>query len=216
MYLLTGTRSFNIRFLITVSTMGLHDKMSGEACGREIEPVEEMPENGKRDISLGVRVLVEHTQQSLVKASSYRKVINTSDSFNSSYKNTSGSFSGKGSAGFGLFSGSVDAAFKHVISNVSSLKTLSYTEESSTTEFNPNFLQIIREVTNEAMINGEVAKTVETKIVDSTPIGQPLTPEELQKKSEDYIKMYDDGSGNGLSLGSICSFSATRQIQHTG
>ena len=163
-----------------------------------------------------MRILVEHTQQPLVKASSYRKVINTSDSFNSSYKNTSGSFSGKGSAGFGLFSGSVDAAFKHVISNVSSLKTLSYTEESSTTEFNPNFLQIIREVTNEAMINGEVAKTVETKIVDSTPIGKPLTPKELQKKSEGYIKMYDNGSGNGISLGSICSFSATRQIQHTG
>ena len=101
-------------------------------------------------------------------------------------------------------------------SNVSSLKTLSYTEESSTTEFNPNFLQIIREVTNEAMINGEVAKTVETKIVDSTPMDKPLTTTELQKKSEDYIKMYDDGSGNGLSLGSICSFSATRQIQNTG
>jgi len=27
--------------------------------------------------------------------------------------------------------------------------------------------------------------------------------------------MYDDGSGNGLSLGSICSFVATRQIQST-
>ena len=196
--------------------MGIEEELFGKTFGLEREQVVEMPENDKHDISLGVRILVEHTQQSLVKASSYRKVINTSDSFNSSYKNTSGSLSGKASAGFGLFSASVDAAFKHVTSNVSSLKTLSYTEESSTTEFNPNFLQIIREVTNEAMINGEVAKTVETKIVDSTPIGQPWTPEELQKKSEEYIKMYDDGSGNGVSLGSICSFSATRQIQHTG
>ena len=196
--------------------MGIEEELFGKTFGLEREQVVEMPENDKHDISLGVRILVEHTQQSLVKASSYRKVINTSDSFNSSYKNTSGSLSGKASAGFGLFSASVDAAFKHVTSNVSSLKTLSYTEESSTTEFNPNFLQIIREVTNEAMINGEVAKTVETKIVDSTPIGKPLTPKELQKKSEDYIKMYDDGSENGLSLGSICSFSATRQIQRTG
>ena len=175
-----------------------------------------MSEHRKQDISLGVRILVEHSQQSLVKASSYRKVINTSDAFNSSYKNISGSFSGNASGGFGSFSASVDASFNHVISNVSSLKTLSYTEESSTTEFNPNFLQIIREVTNEAMINGEVAKTIETKIVDSTPIGKPLTPKELQNKSEEYIKMYDDGSGNGLSLGSICSFVATRQIQSTG
>ena len=196
--------------------MGIEEELFGKTFGLEREQVVEMPENDKHDISLGVRILVEHTQQSLVKASSYRKVINTSDSFNSSYKNTSGSLSGKASAGFGLFSASVDAAFKHVTSNVSSLKTLSYTEESSTTEFNPNFLQIIREVTNEAMINGEVAKTVETKIVDSTPIGKPLTPKELQKKSEGYIKMYDNGSGNGISLGSICSFSATRQIQHTG
>jgi len=100
-----------------------------------------------------------------------------------------------------------------VISNVSSLKTLSYTEESSTTEFNPNFLQIIREVTNEAVINGEVAKTVETKIVDSTPVEKPLSQRDLQKKSEDFIKIYDDGSGNGIYFGSICSFVATRQIK---
>ena len=162
--------------------MGILDDLNREACGREREQVKEMPENGKQDISLGVRILVEHTQQSLVKASNYRKVVNTTDSFNSSYKNTSGSLSGKASAGFGLFSASVDAAFKYVTSNVSSLKTLSYNEESSKTEFNPNFLQIIREVTNEVMINGEVAKTVETKIVDSTPIGKPLTPKELQNK----------------------------------
>ena len=199
-----------------MSPKGLHEELFLDECGRERKQVVEMSESGKQDISLGVRILVEHTQQSLVKASSYRKVINTSDSFNSSYKNTSGSFSGKASAGFGLFSASVDAAFNHVISNVSSLKTLSYTEESSRTEFNPNFLQIVREVTNEAMINGEVAKTVETKIVDSIPKGKPLTSKELQNKSEDYIKMYDDGSGNGLSLGSICTFSAMRQIQHTG
>ena len=175
-----------------------------------------MDNKEEHEISLGVRILVELTQQSLVKASSYRKVINTSDSFNSSYKNTSGSFSEKTSAGFGLFSASVDAAFKHVISNVSSLKTLSYTEESSTTEFNPNFLQIIREVTNEALIDGEVAKIVETKIVDSTPIDRPLTSQQLQKKSEDFIKMYDDGSGNGIAIGSICLFSATKQIRSKG
>ena len=173
----------------------------------------EMTQPEEQDISLGMRILVEHTQQSLVKASSYRKVINTTDSFNSSYKNTSGSFSGNASGGFGLFSASVDAAFKHVISNVSSLKTLSFTEESSTTEFNPNFLQIIREVTNEAMINGEVAKTVETKIVDSTPVDRPLSQRDLQKKSEDFIKMYDDGSGSGIAFGSICSFVATRQMK---
>ena len=175
-----------------------------------------MAQRADQDLNLGIRILVEHTQQSLVKASSYRKVINTTDSFNSSYKNTSGSFSGKASGGLGLFSASVDAAFKHVISNVSSLKTLSYTEESSTTEFNPNFLQIIREVTNEAMINGDVAKTVETKIVDSTPVDKPLSQRDLQKKSEDFIKMYDDGSGNGISFGSICSFVAARQIKLKG
>ena len=101
--------------------MGILDDLNREACGREREQVKEMPENGNQDMSLGVRILVEHTQQSLVKASSYRKVINTSDSFNYSYKNTSGSLSGKASAGFGLFSASVDAAFKHVTSNVSSL-----------------------------------------------------------------------------------------------
>ena len=111
-----------------MSTIGIEEELFGEACGQEREQVVEMPENDKHYISLGVRILVEHTQQSLVKASSYRKVINTSDSFNSSYKNTSGSLSGKASAGFGLFSASVDAAFEHVTSNVFSLKTLSYTK----------------------------------------------------------------------------------------
>ena len=175
-----------------------------------------MTQPNNQHLSVGIRIQVEHSQQSLVKASSYRKVINTTDSFNSSYKNVSGSFSGKASAGFGLFSASVNAAFNHVTSNVSSLKTLSFSEESSTTEFNPNFLQIVREVTNEAMINGEVAKMVETKIVDSTPVDKPLSQRDLQKKSEEFIKMFDDGSGNGIALGSICSFVATRQIKWKG
>ena len=170
----------------------------------------------KQDMELGIRILVEHTQQSLVKASSYRKVITSTDSFNSSYKNTSGSISGEASAGFGLFSASVDAAFNHVISNVSSLKTLSYTEESSATEFNPNFLQIVREVTIEARIGREVAKTIEARIVDSSPMNKPLSSHDLQKKSEDFIKLYDDGSRKGITIGSICSFTATRAIKSKG
>ena len=131
-------------------------------------------------------------------------------------KNTSGSISGEASAGFGLFSASVDAAFNHVISNVSSLKTLSYTEESSATEFNPKFLQIIREVTIEAQIGKEGTKTIETRIVDSSPIDKPLSSHDLQKKSEDFIKLYDDGSRKGITIGNICSFTATRAIKSKG
>ena len=157
-------------------------------------------------ICVGIRIHVEHTQHPLIKSSSYRKVVTSTETFNSSYKNVSGSFSGKASAG--IFSGSVSAAFNNVASNVFYLKTLSYMEESSTTDFNPNFLQIVREVTTEAEIDGNVAKIVETKIVDSVPTDNPLSQNELQKKSEEYIKMYDNGSGTGIRLGSICSFSA--------
>ena len=169
-------------------------------------------------VCVGIRIHVEHTQQPLVKAASYRKVITSTESFNSSYKNISGSFSGKASAGFGLFSGSVDAAFNHVASSVAYLKTLSYMEESNTTEFNPMFLQIIREVTTEAEIDGNVAKVVETKIVDSALTDSPLSQQELQKKSEDYIKMYENESGTGIRLGSICSFSAyeEREVENQG
>ena len=99
-----------------------------------------------------------------------------------------------------------------MISSVSSLKTLFYTEESSETEFNPNFLQIIREVTNEASINGSIAKTTEIKIVDSAPANKPLSQLELQRKSEEFISLYEDGSGEGLRHGSICSFVSTKKI----
>ena len=169
-------------------------------------------------ICVGIRIHVEHTQQPLVKAASYRKIVTSTESFNSSYKNISGSFSGKASSGFGLFSGDVSAAFNHVTSNVSYMKTLNYMEESSTTEFNPNFLQIIREVTTEAEIDGNVAKIVETKIVDSVLTDNPLTQKQLQEKSEEYIKMYDNGSGTGIRLGSICSFSAygKREVEEEG
>ena len=103
-----------------------------------------------------------------------------------------------------------------MISNVSSLKTLSYTEESSATKFNPNFLQIVREVTIEARFGREMAKTIETRIVDSSPIDKPLSSHDLQKKSEDFIKLYDDGSRKGITIGSICSFTVTRAIKSKG
>ena len=167
---------------------------------------------------IGIRILVEHTQQPLLRASTYRKSICSTDSFNSSYKNISGSFSGEASFGFGLCSGSVSAAFNHVASSVASLKTLTYLEESSMTEFNPNFLQIIREVTTEVIIDGNVAKTVESKIVDAVVIDNPLSQKHLQKRSEEFIKLYDHdgGTGSGIKIGSICTFSATEQLKLKG
>jgi len=167
-----------------------------------------------KDIPVGLRVLVEHSQQPLMKASSYRKSITSTDSFNSSYQNNSGSFSGNASLFSGkLFSGSASSAFNNVTSHISSLKTLSYQEESSTSEFNPNFLQVVREVTTEATIDGNVAKMVETKVVDCVPNNSPLSSKDLQKKSEEYIQLYDNGSGNGIKNGSICSFTATDHLK---
>jgi hypothetical protein len=167
---------------------------------------------------IGIRILVEHTQQPLLKASRYRKSISSSDSFNSSYKNISGYFSGKASFEFGLCSGSVSAAFNHVASRFTSPKTLTYLEESSTTEFNSNFLQIACEVTTEVIIDGNVAKTVESKIVDSVVIYNPLSQKDLQKRFEEFIRLYyhEDGTGSAIKFGSICTFSATDQLKVKG
>ena len=95
---------------------------------------------------------------------------------------------------------------------------MTYLEESSTTEFNPNFLQIVREVTTEVIINGNIAKTVESKIVAAVVIENPLSKKDSQKRSTESIRLYDhdDRSGSAIMFGSICTFSATDQLKLQG
>jgi len=110
-----------------------------------------------------------------------------------------------GSAGVpGIFDASlsVSAAFKDVTAKASSCSQSSYLEESKEREYNHEFLQIFREVITEASIGGQVCKMSESKIIDSIPIATPLTPEELQKKSEDYMKTeYDNNKGAEMRFG---------------
>merc|ERR1712149_135899 len=129
-------------------------------------------------------VTVEYKQLPLILASDYKKEISSSSSFQSSYNQVERSVSVSGSAGVpGIFSASLSMSL--AFKNVTS-------QSSGCSDF--QFKE-------------------ESKMVDSIPKDALLTPEQLQKKAEDFMKAeYDNGTGTGMVFGPRCTFSLENQV----
>ena len=95
-------------------------------------------------------------------------------------------------------------AFQIAKNAASRIKQSSHKEHSETIVFQDGFLQIIQRVRTTIIIDGHSAEIVEELLKDSVPINKPKTPKELQRMAEDFISIYDDGTGAGIVLGPRC------------
>merc|ERR1719277_1832160 len=162
------------------------------------------------------RVTVEYLQQSLRKASEYKKVISSSSSFQSSYKKVDSAISMSGSGGMpGIFdlSSKMASSFKKVVDESSSQSNYRYEEKSEETEYNTDFLQLLRKVSTVVAIDGSTVEMIETMIVDSIPTASPLTSKQLEEKSKEFIMQeYDNGEGSEMTFGPRCTFYYSDQL----
>jgi len=92
------------------------------------------------------------------------------------------------------------------------IKQSSHKEQSETIVFQDGFLQIIQRVRTIIIIDGHSAEIIEELLKDSVPINEPKTPEELQEMAEDFIRIYDDGTGAGIVLGPRCEVTKDSQL----
>jgi len=139
-----------------------------------------------------LKVFVEHHQQALTSASSYLKVITSSESYRNSFNSLDTSASVSGS--YKLFSASASATYSEVTSLITNQKDFSHREEGSTRTYNPNYLQISREVTTTITIDGRTGKVFEKTYVDTTPTR--WTRGRLTEESVKYLrnKFYGEDS----------------------
>ena len=144
--------------------------------------------------TITLRVTAEYHERSLNMSSSYVESIHSSSSFKKTYDKFSMEMSSGG--GFKGFSASRSMAFETVKDKTTRTDEYRESIEREMTEYNENFLQIFREVTSEISIDGVSARVVEEIFVDSVPINQTLSPDQLITLAEDYIE-YEYGNDDG-------------------
>ena len=158
-----------------------------------------------------IRVYVEHHQRALTSASSYIKEITSSQSYRNAYNSldVSASIAGSGS-GWGVeFSASASAAYGEVNSLITSQSEFSHREAGQTITYNPDYLQISREVSTFVTIDGRTGKVFEKRYVDSTPT--PWSREKLQEESVRYLRNKFHGEDSKIR-GSTYTLQTCRNI----
>jgi len=134
---------------------------------------------------LTLRVEAIYSEQSVTSASRSSKVITASSASKSSMNSLS--TSAEVSAGYGAFSGSAAASYASVKEDAASSSESRHEESSEKTDFNPDFLQIIQQITRSVTVDGNTATTVTTEFVDSVPLADEKSYSELKQLAETYI-----------------------------
>jgi len=142
-----------------------------------------------------LRVDVEFRELPLRKVYHYIEKISATDSFKKSYRNLDTSAEVEGS--YKLFSARAKVTYNQITEKVSRLKTFEKTIREDLTEYQKGTYQIVRDITSQVEINGNLATMVETKFVDSIPISQHNSPAQLYQKAKDEINRRYGGSKRG-------------------
>ena len=131
-------------------------------------------------------VTAEFTEHSVSEATKKRKVIESSKVFNSVAKSNSVAI--EASVGFKAFSSSLKTQWSNAIEETSQVEGSKEVFDESTTIFKEGFLQIRRDVTKVVKIGTNTAIVKEVKWVDSVPVDDHQTGEQLRERATKYIE----------------------------
>merc|ERR1711892_467401 len=140
----------------------------------------------KDEDRLTLRVDVSFMERSIAMASSYSKSFQYSKSFKNAL--TDKSTSAKVTIGIPLFSASASAEFSKLTADVLRSDSTVEKENSASTTFNPNFLQIMRKVETTVSINNYFASSKEERFVDSVPESKQGNQKDLYKRADNFMK----------------------------
>jgi len=154
-------------------TLPCHDNSCVESC------------NAGEDM-ITLEVTAEFFEQSVQSKFSYTKRVSSSSEFKKSLQSLEASASLK--VGYGLFSAEASASYATVEESVKSGSESNENVEQKETVFKNDFLQILRKIETKLIINGYSAVVIEKELVDSVPIKESLTDEQLYLLAENYMK----------------------------
>jgi len=138
----------------------------------------------------------------------HSKVITSSSDYTSKHQELGVSASVSGS--WGGFSAAVSAAYSSVNTDVDSHSGSTETVNTNERKFHPGFLQLFLVVKKIVNIDGTVGKTVDKELIDSVPVEQPLTAQQLTDRSKNYL-LWLMGDDIGIIEGALSArFSETR------
>ena len=125
-----------------------------------------------------------------------RKVTKSSETFEKNYSKllTSGKLSVANF--YDKFKGSAEYHFEDVTSTQYESKNYLNIEETYASDFNPDFLQLLRKTKTQVTINGSTATSTKIELINSIPTSKPLSRKDRIKLAEDDIK-YEFGNLNG-------------------
>ena len=135
---------------------------------------------------ISLHVTAEFFEQSVQSKSAYTKDVSSSSEFKKSLQSLEASGSLK--VGYGLFSAEASASYATVEESVKSASESNEYVEQKETVFKNDFLQILRKIETKLIINGYSAVVIEKELVDSVPIKESLTDEQLYLMAENYMK----------------------------
>lgn len=141
--------------------------------------------NGSTCLQTSLSVKAEFLELSYISTSLYTKEITSSTSFRENFHSLD--VSAEIGAEYMGFSASAKAAFDEVTKGSESSSEDHEVEKSKTETYMPNFLQLVREITTQVVINGQKAESVDRKIVDSVPVSESLNQTQLHQLAVDYI-----------------------------
>ena len=95
-------------------------------------------------------------------------------------------------------------AFQNATSSASRISSTMEEEKGETKKFFDGWLQVIQRIKTIVTLNGETAEVVEELLFQSAPFENHLSTDQLQSLAEDFIKTYDDGTGEGIVIGPRC------------
>lgn len=166
---------------------------------------------GKGEDTIKLHVTTRFLQRSYTSAYAYSKIVKSTKSFKKQLDDlkTSASIETSVSGSFKLFSASASlaaaVAYDKLVESVESSEKDTLTETSSKTDYNPNFLQIVRTTVTRVTINGRSAREEEKEFTTSRPQSKPLSYQELIKRAEDYMKYtFDDGAVKNTFTDTAC------------
>merc|ERR1711892_494671 len=133
-----------------------------------------------------LRVEASFMERSIAKDSSYSKSFQYSKSFKNAL--TDKSTSTKVTIGIPLFSASASAEFSKLTADVLRSDSTVEKENSATTTFNTDFLQIMRKVETTVSINDNFASSKEERFVDSVPESKQGNQKDLYKRADNFMK----------------------------
>jgi len=137
-------------------------------------------------VPVAMTVKAEFTEHSVNEVSKTRKVVESSNEFNKVAKTDK--IAVESSIGFKLLTASLKTEWTKSIEETSQVEGSREEFDQSTTVFKEGFLQIKRTVTRTVRIGSNSAKVEEVKYVDSVPIDENQTPEQLNECAGKYIE----------------------------